>query len=47
MTDFDSCFAMRKGKLVLRGIANQTLPNDTAPYLTGGVYTKKVKKGIP
>lgn len=29
MTDFDSCFAMRKGKLVLRGIANQTLPNDT------------------
>ena len=41
MTDFDSCFAMRKGKLVLRGIAsNQTLPNDTAPYLTGGVYTK-------
>ena len=43
MTDFDSCFAMRKGKLVLRGIANQTLPNDTAPYLTGGVYTKGKK----
>ena len=43
VTDFDSCFAMRKGKLVLRGIANQTLPNDTAPYLTGGVYTKGKK----
>ena len=43
MTDFDSCFAMRKGKLVLRGFANQTLPNDTAPYLTGGVYTKGKK----
>ena len=34
---------MRKGKLVLRGIVNQTLPNDTAPYLTGGVYTKGKK----
>ena len=43
MTDFDSCYAMRKGKLVLRGIVNQTLPNDTAPYLTGGVYTKGKK----
>ncbi len=43
MTDFDSCFAMRKGKLVLRGIANQTQRNDTAPYLTGGVYTKGKK----
>lgn len=39
MTDFDSCYALRDGKLVLRGIANQSLPNDTAPYLTGGVYT--------
>ena len=40
MSDFDSCYAMREGNLVLRGIANHTLPNDTAPYLTGGVYTK-------
>ena len=40
MTDFDSCYAMREGKLVLRGIVNQVQPNDTAPYLTGGVYTK-------
>ncbi|ADV42738.1 glycoside hydrolase family 16 protein [Bacteroides helcogenes] len=36
----DSCFDMRKGKLVLKGIRNRHLPNDTAPYLTGGVYTK-------
>ena len=43
MTDFDSCYAMRKGKLVLRGIANHTQRNDTAPYLTGGVYTKRQK----
>ncbi len=43
MTDFDSCYAMREGKLVLRGIVNQVQPNDTAPYLTGGVYTKGKK----
>lgn len=43
MTDYDSCFTMRKGKLVLRGIVNHTQPNDTAPYLTGGVYTKGKK----
>lgn len=40
MTDFDSCYALRKGNLILRGIINQSQPNDTAPYLTGGVYTK-------
>lgn len=43
MTDFDSCFDQRKGNLVLRGIVNHSLPNDTAPYLTGGVYTKGKK----
>lgn len=43
MTDFDSCFAMRKGNLILRGIVNHTQKNDTAPYLTGGVYTKGKK----
>lgn len=40
MSDFDSCYAMRDGKLILRGIVNYSLPTDTAPYLTGGVYTK-------
>lgn len=40
MSDFDSCYAMRNGKLILRGIVNNSLPNDTARYLTGGVYTK-------
>lgn len=43
MTDFDSCYAMRRGKLVLRGINNYTQLNDTAPYLTGGVYSKGKK----
>lgn len=43
MSDFDSCYAMRDGKLVLRGIVNYTQKNDTALYLTGGVYTKGKK----
>ena len=47
MSDFDSLFAMRNGKLILRGIKNTTVPNDTARYLTGGVYTKgKVSFGL-
>ena len=40
MSDFDSLYEMRKGNLVLRGIQNLTQPQDTAPFLTGGVYTK-------
>ena len=40
MSDFDSCYTMRDGKLVLRGIKNNSVPNDTAQYLTGGIYTK-------
>ena len=43
MTDFDSCFDMRDGNMVLRGIINSASPNDTAPYLTGGIYTKGKK----
>lgn len=45
MSDFDSCYAMREGNLVLRGLMNYSLPNDTAPFLTGGVYSKG-KKGF-
>lgn len=45
MSDFDSCYALRDGNLVLRGLVNYSLPNDTAPYLTGGVYSKD-KKGF-
>lgn len=40
MSDFDSCYAVNGGNLILRGLVNYTMPNDTAPYLTGGVYTK-------
>lgn len=40
MSDFDSCYAMRDGNLVLRGLVNHSLPEDTAAYITGGIYTK-------
>ena len=40
MSNFDGCYAMRKGKLVLRGIKNNNPAADTARYITGGVYTK-------
>ncbi len=40
MSDFDSCYAMRDGKLILRGLNNIHSPNDTAQFLTGGVFTK-------
>ena len=39
----DSCFDFRNGNLVLRGKRNYTEKNDTAPYLTGGVFTKGKK----
>lgn len=47
MSDYDSCYALRDGKLVLKGLVNHGLPNDTARFLTGGVYTKdKVSFGF-
>lgn len=40
MSDYDALYEIRDGNLILRGIENNVLPNDTAPYLTGGVFTK-------
>lgn len=40
MSDFDSCYALRDGKMILRGIVNNSLHSDTARYLTGGIYSK-------
>lgn len=39
MSQADSLFDLRDGKLILRGVVNGDLKTDTAPYLTGGVYT--------
>lgn len=43
MSDYDSLLAIENGNLILRGIQNKVLPNDTAPFLTGGVFTKDKK----
>lgn len=41
MSDADALYAVENGNLVLRGICNEgTVPQDTARYLTGGLYTK-------
>lgn len=40
MSDVDECYAMRDGKLILRGVNNNGQVDDTALYVTGGVYTK-------
>jgi beta-glucanase (GH16 family) len=43
MSDYDELYVVRDDNLVLRGIQNTVLANDTAPFLTGGVYTKGKK----
>src|SRR5882672_9040553 len=40
LSDFDSCYAVKDGNLILTGMVNNSLSLDTAKYLTGGIYTK-------
>ncbi len=40
MSNYDELYQIKGGKLILKGIKNTVLPEDEAPYLTGGVYTK-------
>ena len=40
MSDDDSLYGIRDGKLILRGMMNHRQTGDTAHFLTGGVYTK-------
>ena len=40
MSNDDICYDMRNGKLILHGINNTNLAQDTAKFLTGGIYTK-------
>ncbi|HMM16331.1 MAG TPA: glycoside hydrolase family 16 protein [Petrimonas sp.] len=39
----DSCYEIKDGALILKGIVNNFASNDTAKYLTGGVWTKSKK----
>lgn len=43
MSDHDGLYEVKDGNLILRGMQNNVEPNDTAPFLTGGVYTKDKK----
>jgi beta-glucanase (GH16 family) len=36
----ERCYDFSDGKMTLIGLVNDYLPQDTAPYLTGGIYTK-------
>lgn len=40
MSDHEALYEVSDGNLILRGMVNDVLPNDTAPFITGGVYTK-------
>lgn len=43
ISDYEGCYDIKKGKLVLRGLINDYLPDDTARFLTGGITTKELK----
>ena len=43
MSDYDALYEVKNGNLILRGMVNPGLPNDTMPFVTGGVYTKDKK----
>lgn len=40
MSNYDGCYEVKDGQLILRGLRNEYLPDDKSPYLTGGLYTK-------
>ena len=44
MSSADTLYAFDDGNLVLRGMVNDFLPNDQAPFLTGGVWSRYRKK---
>ncbi len=43
MSSDDALYEVKDGNLILRGMVNTNLENDTAPFITGGVYTKDKK----
>ena len=43
MTSHDALYGLDNGDLVLRGMKNDFLPKDSAPFLTGGVWTRNKK----
>ena len=45
MSDNDALYDVRNGNLVLRGMVNPDMQNDSVPYITGGIQTLH-KKGF-
>ena len=45
MSDYEALYDVKNGHLILRGMVNPGLPGDTAPFITGGIYSKD-KKGF-
>lgn len=43
MSDYDGCYQVKKGNLILRCINNTVCPTDTSRFLTGGLWTKGSK----
>ena len=43
MTDSEACYEFLDSSFVLKGIFNDICPDDTAQYLTGGIWTKNKK----
>lgn len=43
MSDNENCFEIKDTSLILKAIENNFLANDTASYLTGGIWTKGKK----
>ena len=43
MSSNDALYAFEDGNLVLKGMVNDFLPNDTAAFLTGGVWSRRKK----
>ena len=45
MSNYEALYDVKEGNLILRGMVNPGLQGDTAPFVTGGVYTNN-KKGF-
>ena len=43
MSPYDGCYEMRDGCLILKGMVNPGIEGDDAPYLQGGLWTKRKK----
>ena len=43
MTSHDSVYDFEDGNLILKGLNNDFLPNDTSQFLTGGLWTRQKK----